>query len=456
MSRFTIVGAGLAGALLGVCLRQAGHEVVIYERRPDMRAAEVPRGRSINLALSVRGWHALEEVGLREQVMRVAIPMEGRMLHGRDGSLELQRYSIHPDEFLYSVSRHGLNVFLIDAAEAHGVEIHFEQRCTRVDLDGGRVWLRDERSGAVREVEGGHLIGADGAFSAVREQMTHRERFDYHQNYLPWGYKELSMPAAEGGGWRLERGALHIWPRHDFMLIALPNLDGSFTCTLFLPFDGPRDSFAALSGDDEVRTFFTREFGDAVPHMPTLLDDFHHNPTSGLVYVRCLPWHVGDRAVLVGDACHAVVPFYGQGMNAAFEDCTVLMECLRAEADTEAAFARYEALRKPNTDALADLSLANFEEMRSRVVSPVFKAKKRAEAVLHRMFPQRFLPLYSMVTFSRIPYAEALAKARRQDRMLEALAAAAALGGAAALGACLTTRSARAGDAMGKAAVEAR
>lgn len=440
MSRFTIVGAGLAGSLLGVYLAQAGHEVQIFERRPDMRTVPVPRGRSINLALSVRGWHALEEVGLRDVVLRTAIPMEGRMLHACDATLELQRYSIHPDEFLYSVSRHGLNVTLMDQAERHGVKIQFGQRCVGVDLEAGRLELADERDRTVREVEGGHVVGADGAYSAVRAQMTRRERFDYQQSYLPWGYKELTMPPAPGWEWRLSRGALHIWPRHDYMLIALPNLDGSFTCTLFLPFDGPRASFAALSSNEAVSAFFREEFADAVPHMPTLLEDFAENPASALVYIRCRPWHVGSRVVLVGDACHAVVPFYGQGMNAAFEDCTVLMECLRESGPTGGAFARYEERRRPNTDALADLSLRNFEEMRSRVVSPAFKLKKKAESVLHRLFPSRFLPLYSMVTFSRIPYAEAVQRARRQDLLLEGLAAGALLGLAGLLAVAMRER----------------
>lgn len=433
MARFTIIGAGLAGSLLAVLLAQEGHEVEIFERRGDMREVPVPRGRSINLALSVRGWTALTQAGLRDDVMASAIPMKGRMLHAVDGRLEMQPYSIHPDELLYSVSRHGLNVTLMDAAEAAGVKIHFSHRATSIDLATGDLVFRDEVSGTLRGHAGGHVVGADGAYSAVREQMTHRERFDYRQDYLPWGYKELTIPALPDGGWRISPGALHIWPRHDFMLIALPNQDGSFTCTLFLPFEGSSNAFSALDSDEAVSAFFAREFPDVIALMPSLLDDFAHNPTSPLVYVKCFPWHVGAHALLVGDACHAVVPFYGQGMNAAFEDCSVLMECLRALGPGEAAFARYETLRKPNTDALADLALRNFEEMRSHVTSPMFKARKRIESALHRAFPERFLPLYSMVTFSRIPYAEAVEKARRQDMLVNGLAAAGVAGAAGLL-----------------------
>jgi len=437
MARFTIIGAGLAGSLLGVLLAREGHEVEIFERRADMRVAPVPRGRSINLALSVRGWKAIAEAGLKDEVMATAIPMRGRMLHAVDGALELQPYSIHPDEHLYSVSRHGLNVTLMNAAQAAGVKIHFNHRCTHIDFETGDLTFRDELSGSQIGHAGGHVVGSDGAFSAIREQMTHRDRFNYRQDYLPWGYKELTMPSLPSGGWCIDRGALHIWPRHDYMLIALPNLDGSFTCTLFLPFDGERSSFAALKTESDVKAFFDREFPDAVAHMPTLLDDFMHNPTSPLVYVRCSPWHVGKHAVLLGDACHAVVPFYGQGMNAAFEDCTVFMQCLRAMGPTEEMFARYGELRKPNTDALSDLALQNFEEMRSRVVSPVFKARKQVDALLHQAFPEHWLPLYSMVTFSSIPYAEAVRRARRQDLIVNGLAGAGVLGLAGLVGSAL-------------------
>lgn len=431
--RITVVGAGLAGALMSVYLARRGYGVDVFERRPDMRRHEVPRGRSINLAMSTRGLHALEGVGLRDDVLRIAIPMQGRMIHALDGTQTLQPYSIHPDEHINSVSRHALNCLLMDAAERFGsVRMRFGQRCVGVDFEGRRLLFED-----ASPVEYHRVIAADGAFSAVRGAMMKHERFDYHQRYLEWGYKELTMPALPDGGHRLFVNALHIWPRHDFMLIALPNLDGSFTCTLFLPFEGPF-SFAALKTDADVTSFFRAHFADAVPEMPTLLEDFRLNPTSPLVYVKCRPWHSEDRVALLGDACHAVVPFYGQGMNAAFEDCEVLDGCIERYApDWETVLAQYEGLRRENTDALADLSLRNFVEMRDRVVSPAFLLKKQAEKVLHRLFPTSFIPLYSMVTFSRIPYARAVEQARRQDMLLAALAG---LGMGALLGGLLWAR----------------
>lgn len=429
-----VVGAGLAGALLATYLARRGYAVDVFERRGDMRIEPVPRGRSINLALSTRGLHALDGIDLRDDVMRIALPMQGRMIHARDGTRTLQPYSIHPGERIYSVSRHALNCMLLDAAATHHrVRLHFHHKCRGVDFEAATLDFANEANGEAVRVPATRVIGTDGAYSAVRAQMQKRDRFDLEQRYLDWGYKELTMPALPGGGFRFENYALHIWPRHDFMLIALPNLDGSFTCTLFLPFEG-RHGFAALHDDAAVTAFFEEQFPDAVAHMPTLLEDFRHNPTSSLVYVRCSPWHVDERAVLVGDACHAVVPFYGQGMNAAFEDCAVLDECVERHApDWGAVFSAYQALRKANTDALADLSLRNFVEMRDKVVSPLFAVKKRAEQVLHRLMPHRFLPLYSMVTFSRIPYAEAVLRARRQDALLMGLGIAAACG-AAALG----------------------
>ncbi|MBM3268219.1 MAG: FAD-dependent monooxygenase [Candidatus Sericytochromatia bacterium] len=418
MTRFQIAGAGLAGSLLAVYLGQQGHQVSVFERRGDMRRESVERGRSINMALSTRGLAALREVGLEEAILERAIPMRGRMIHDRAGRTSLQPYGIHPHECIYSISRNGLNMVLLDAAAAlPGVQIHFGRRAVGVDLEERTLVFPD----GGEKPDPGVVIGADGAHSVVRAALARLDRFDYHQNYLDWGYKELSLPPGPGGAWRLDKHALHIWPRHDFMLIALPNLDGSFTCTLFLPFEGP-GSFADLATDDAVQSFFGREFPDVVPLMPDLADDFRHNPASSLVYVRCFPWHYRDKAVLVGDACHAVVPFYGQGMNAAFEDCSVLAGILaRRGAADEAAFREYEQARKENTDALADLALENFVEMRSKVARPGWVARKNLEKALARLFPGKFLPLYSMVTFSQIPYAQALRRARAQDRLLDRL-----------------------------------
>lgn len=421
--RFTIVGAGLAGTLMGVYLAQKGARVELYERRGDMRKEATPRGRSINLALSTRGLAALGEVGIAGEILKLAVPMKGRMIHGSDRSLAFQPYSANPDEMLYSVSRQGLNSALMDLAERHsGVKIHFRHKCAGVDLREKKIQLEDEAAGEKKIVEGGIVIGGDGAHSAVRREMQKLDRFQYHQDFLEWGYKELSIPAGQNGAFPIEKNALHIWPRRDFMLIALPNAGGSFTCTVFLPFRGPF-GFEQLQTDDRISKFFADQFPDAVPLMPTLLDDFKHNPTSSLVYIRCFPWHLGGHAVLIGDACHAVVPFYGQGMNAAFEDCSVLSRSLADHSDPEAAFEDYEKKRKPNADALADLSLGNFVEMRDKVASRSFLLRKKVEKILHRLFPARFIPLYSMVTFSTIPYAEAVERAKKQDKILEAGAA---------------------------------
>jgi kynurenine 3-monooxygenase len=448
MGQFQIAGAGLAGALLATYLGREGHQVDVYERRGDMRTEPVERGRSINMALSTRGLHALGEVGLREAILARAIPMKGRMIHDREGRTQLQRYSIHEHECIYSISRNGLNIALLEAAaQFPGVRLHFHQKVSGVDLERGTL-LAD---GTPVDAPPGVVVGADGAHSVVRATLAKLDRFDYHQNYLDWGYKELTMPAGPGGSWAIEKHALHIWPRHDFMLIALPNLDGSFTCTLFLPFEGPAEersqserpasrrpehsegpdqgSFADLSSDEGVLAFFRREFPDAVPLMPTLTDDFRHNPLSSLVYVRCFPWHHRDKVVLVGDACHAVVPFYGQGMNAAFEDCSVLAGLLGGSPSLglRETFERYAASRKANSDALADLALANFVEMRSKVARPAYVWRNRLEKALQRLFPRWIMPLYSMVTFSRIPYAEAARRAERQASLLNRFAAIAAL-----------------------------
>jgi kynurenine 3-monooxygenase len=416
-----VVGAGLAGALLGCYLGRAGRRVAVYEKRPDPRLGSAERGRSINLALSVRGIHALREIGLADEVLRQSVLMRGRMIHGRDGALTFQPYGKDDSEALHSVSRGGLNRLLVEAAARHeSVRLFFDHRC--VGLDGrGAVEFLDEKQGPVT-VAAEAVIGADGAYSAVRGWMQRRDGFDYSQQYLTHGYKELTIPAGPDGSYRVEKHALHIWPRGSFMMIALPNLDGSFTCTLFWPFEGP-NSFAALRTAADVLAFFRDQFPDAVPLLPELAKEFLTNPTGSLVTIRCHPWHAG-RAVLVGDASHAVVPFLGQGMNAAFEDCTVLHQCLlEAKWDWESAFARYEALRKGNADALADLCIDNFVEMRDKVASPLFVLRKRLAVLLHALFPRWYLPLYTMIEFTRIPYADAVWRARAQNRAVAAVAA---------------------------------
>jgi len=413
----TIVGAGLGGALMAVFLGRAGHRVRVLERRPDPRKGVGGRGRSINLAISTRGLAALERVGLDRKLLDVAVPMRGRMVHAVDGGLTFQPYGHEAHHVIHSVSRVGLNRLLVETAEAMpNVEVRFGQRCVDVDLERALGTFVDIDSGATTTVDADLLIGADGAFSEVRLVMQKTDRFEYTQSFLQHGYKELSIPPADRGGFRMERNALHIWPRGGFMMIALPNVDGSYTCTCFWPFRG-NNSFAQLATRDEVRTYFNATFPDAAAIMPTLEEDFLLNAVGSLVTVRCAPWRYKDRVALLGDAAHAVVPFYGQGANAAFEDCLVLDQCLREFGDdTTEALAAYERRRKPHADALADLAIENFVEMRDKTASKVFLLGKRAEKLLAKIFPGRFVPLYYMVTFSRTPYADAVGRARAQWR----------------------------------------
>jgi kynurenine 3-monooxygenase len=418
----TIVGAGLAGALLACYLGKSGRRVDLYEKRPDPRTGPVERGRSINLALSTRGLHALAEIGLDEEVIRQAIPMRGRMIHHLDGSLAFQPYGKDDNEVLHSVSRGNLNRLLVEAAARYpGVRMFFEHRCVDANLSQGALEFHRGLSQENQKVLASVIVGADGAYSAVRQAMQKFERFDYSQEYLDHGYKEVTIPAGADGAFQLDKNALHIWPRGHFMMIALPNADGSFTCTLFWPFEGP-DSFAGLTSEKDILAFFRKQFPDAVTAIPNLADDFLHNPTGPLVTIRCRPWHIGGKVVLLGDACHAVVPFLGQGMNAAFEDCSVLMSCLSQESDLSLAFSDYESKRKPHLDTLAALCIDNFLEMRDRVGSRWFVWTKRLSILLHALAPGWYRPLYTMVEFTRIPYADAVRRARLQDRVAAGLA----------------------------------
>jgi len=418
-AKFTVVGAGLGGALMAIQLARAGHTVVVYEKRPDPRGGPANEGRSINLAISTRGVHALSQVGLADEVLATAVQMRGRMMHALDGRLTFQRYGVERDHVLNSVSRTGLNVLLLNAAEKHGnVRLVFGKRCTGVDLATATAAFADVETGEPEWVEGDVVVGADGAFSAVRQQLQRLDRFDFDQAYLGHGYKELTIPAGRDGAFVLAQDALHIWPRGEFMMIALPNQDGSFTGTIFWPFEGP-NSFAELRTEADVLACFRATFPDAVPLMPTLARDYVATEAASLVTIRCRPWSYRDAVVLLGDACHAVVPFYGQGANASFEDCVVLSECLAEHApDRTRAFTAYHERRKPHTDALADLSLANFVEMRARTASPAFLVGRRIEAAVHRLAPRRFVPLYTLVTFTRMPYALAVERARAQSRAL--------------------------------------
>jgi kynurenine 3-monooxygenase len=447
-----IVGAGLSGSLLAIYLARRGFRVDVFEARGDMRHEEMAAGRSINLALSDRGIAALREVGMDEYMLAEAVPMHGRMIHAVSGETKLLRYSGREGEYINSVSRAGLNIALINEAEKYeGVKFHFNRRCTGFDCDSGEAVFVDGTR-AKRDT----LIAADGAGSPVRHAIMHGciERFDFSQKWLEHGYKELHIPAGTGGEFLIEKNALHIWPRHKFMMIALPNFDGSFTCTLFLAHKGRNPSgsegvpvgpssprtvddqrdtlptgrvsasiaepaFDRLTDEQAVSDFFNREFPDAVPLMPTLVEDFFRNPTGNLGTVKCFPWSVGGRALLLGDSAHAVVPFYGQGMNCAFEDVRVLDQLIEEHGpDWETVFEQYGILRKPNTDAIADMAEENFYEMRDATADPVFVRKRELETRLEHEFPDYFSK-YSMVTFREdLPYLAAKEKGNAQDRLL--------------------------------------
>lgn len=413
-----VVGAGLSGSLLALYLANRGYHVDVYERRPDSRVAEFVGGRSINLALSTRGLTALEGVGLKEEILDRCIPMHGRAIHGLDGTTVLQPYG-KEGQFINSVERRHLNEVLMNAADEHPhVNFHFHQRLTGVDLENGSPTFVDDQSGKAKTVNTRYLFGADGAYSAVRAELQIAGRFSYSQEYLSHGYKELNIPPTDDGGWRMFKNALHIWPRHDFMLIALPNLDGSFTVTLFLSMEGEY-SFAKLKTPEDVQKFFEKHFPDAVTLMPDLIDDFFENPTGDLVTIRCEPYHHTDQVLLVGDAAHAIVPFYGQGMNASFEDCFLLDQIFASLAPDWGEIGRtFSKERKDDADAIADLAIYNFLEMRSKVADPMFLWKRKIDKRLNKWFPNSWMPLYSMVTFSNIPYAQAKRKAADQDEFL--------------------------------------
>jgi kynurenine 3-monooxygenase len=419
-AKFVLIGSGLAGGLLAAYLGRRGYDVDLYERRADPREGNIVGGRSINLAISTRGIHALEQIGIADEALRQAIPMRGRMIHDKSGALHFAPYDVDPKKCINSIGRASLNTTVIEAAQRYpNVRVHFNHKCTDLDLAEPACHL--ETATGKLTSRGDAVVGVDGAFSAVRASMQRKiDDFQYSESYLAHGYKELTIPPAPDGSWQIEKNALHIWPRKSFMMIALPNPDGSFTCTLFWEFEGPR-SFTATKTDDDVRRFFDEEFPDAVPLMPTLLEDFKQNPTGSLVTIRCAPWFYHDKVCLLGDAAHAVVPFYGQGMNAAFEDCVVLDECLEEFGDDrERAFAEYFSRRKANADALADLAIGNFIEMRDKTASKTFRAKKKLDHLLEARLPGLYLPLYTMVTFTRMPYSEAAKRALFQDRLIYA------------------------------------
>ena len=425
--RVLIVGAGLAGSLLAVYLARAGWTVEIVERRADPRARRFAAGRSINLAISARGIKALRRAGLEDAVMKDAIRMGGRMVHPVEGAAGYQPYSADPTRAINSVSRSALNLALLDAAAAEpNVTVSFDERCAGVDFArdaaSAEVAFVNDATGATRTVRADLVVGADGAYSAVRGALQRTERFDYAQEFLGHGYKELHIPPVASGPhapFAMEPNALHIWPRGESMMIALPNPDGSFTCTLFWRHDGAGSSFASVKTGADALAHFSAVYPDAVPLMPTLADDFAKNPVGVMVTVRCSPWTRG-RVTLIGDAAHAIVPFYGQGANASFEDCEALADALAdaiaSNRSIDDALRAYEAARIANANAIADMALRNFIEMRDLTGRTSFKWRKKIEHALHRVMPATFVPLYDLVSFSTVPYSEAKARGAANDR----------------------------------------
>ena len=421
----TVVGAGLVGSLVSIYLAKRGYKVDIYERRNDMRKENMSAGKSINLALSDRGWRGLEGVGIADEIKKIAIPMYGRAIHHKDGSSAYQAYG-KDNQAIYSVSRGGINMRLMDLAEQQpNVNIHFDERCDKLDRKTNELSFYNTSNDKKTHIKSDIILGSDGAFSAVRTQMQFQsDRFDYQQFYIDCGYKELVIPATKEGKHAIEKNALHIWPRGSYMMIALPNMDGSFTCTLFFQMEG-KVSFDALKTKEEVLAFFKEEFSDAVPMMPTLVDDYFNNPTASLVTVKCKPWVWDEKIALIGDAAHAIVPFYGQGMNCGFEDCVVLNELMDKYGDLNGACLKeYEALRKPDGDAIADLAIANFVEMRDKTADKTFLLQKKIEALFSSKHPEKWIPLYSMVTYSpHIRYSEALSSGNKQQAIMDQIMA---------------------------------
>jgi len=416
----TIIGAGLVGSLLSIYLAKRGHRVSVFERRSDMRNEELSAGRSINLALSDRGLLALEKVGLAEEIKKICIPMHGRHIHNIDGSTAFQPYG-KEGQYINSVSRGELNKRLMTIAEENGVGIFFNEKLEAINWKNESISFENTTGKQLPSSKADIIFGSDGAFSAARlqHQLQH-DKFDYHQYYIDCGYKELSIPPTSEGDFALEPNALHIWPRKDYMLIALPNLDKTFTCTLFFPFEGEL-SFDKINTEEKVKQFFASNFADVVPLMPDYVNEFFANPTSSLVTVKCFPWVREDKFALIGDAAHALVPFFGQGMNCGFEDCRILDELIEKNGDNwHNILEQYQTLRKPDADAIADMAVYNFTEMRDKTANPKFLLQKKIEARLHEKYPDEWIPAYSQVTFSpQIRYSEALQRGQKQETIMQ-------------------------------------
>ncbi len=416
----TIIGAGLVGSLQACYLQKRGYKVDVYESRGDMRKVGYIGGRSINLALSTRGWTALEKIGLADEIHKIAIPMYGRTIHGIDGSINYQPYG-KENQAIYSVSRGELNKRMVELADSFSeVDFHFDHFCKNVNFKNNKITFNQSETNQDIELNSDFILASDGAFSRVRLAMQAMPRFQYSQYYIDYGYKELFIPAGPNGEFLLDKNSLHIWPRGEFMMIALPNLDGSFTCTLFLPFEGEL-AFDDLNNEAQVSAYFDTYFPDAVKLMPTLIQDFFKNPTSALVTVRCFPWH-HENAVLLGDAAHAVVPFFGQGMNCGFEDVRIFDELLDKFEDKKQLFEEYSNLRKENGDAIAQMALDNFIEMRDKVGIPEFLEMKHIEHEIMENPIYNYTSMYQYVSFSNEPYSFAYELGKKQYAMLEAMA----------------------------------
>lgn len=411
--KIALVGAGLVGSLLAIFLAKRGFVVKVFERRPDMRRETISAGRSINLAISTRGINALAKLGLDELILAQAVPMRGRMMHGLDGELTFQPYGMNDKECINSISRATLNKMLMTEAEKTGkVSIEFNKEVTGIDFETDTLDVLDKRNGKSEKQKFDMVIGTDGSASAIRHAMLKLPGYAGTETALEYGYKELVVLPKSDGGFKLEKNALHIWPRGNFMLIALPNFEGSFTCTLFLPFSGPV-SFEHLKRPNDVSAFFAEYFADAVPHIDHLTETFMSNPTGHMVTIKSYPWNVGGKSLILGDAAHGIVPFFGQGMNCGFEDCTILSQFLDrfedlAEINWPELFSAYGAERKVNADAIADMAVENFVEMRDKVADPKFLLEKSVEKILQKEFPGRYVSRYSLVTFNNVPYKLAL------------------------------------------------
>ena len=418
-----IIGAGLCGSLLALRLGQRGYNVSVYEMRSDLRKVDISAGRSINLAFSNRGNKAMKLVGLEEKVKQLCIPMNGRMIHDTHGNTFQSDYSGRSHEYINSISRGELNALLLDEAEQHeNVTIYFNKKCKSVNFEKTTALFRDYNDKDEFIEDADVIIATDGAGSVMRKSyyLGKKFLFSFSQNYLTHGYKELTILPKGNGGYKIHKNALHIWPRGSFMLIALPNLDGSFTVTLFLSYNEGEFNFNNLTTEESVLKFFQREFPDALAIMPNLLEDFFTNPTAPLGTIKCSPWHYKGNTLLMGDAAHAIVPFYGQGMNASFEDVVELDAVLeKNKGNWEAIFSEYEKNRKKDTDAIADLAIDNFHEMKDHVANPIFQEKRKIEMALEKEFPNHYASKYSLVTFNEaIGYREAMLKGRAQDKAI--------------------------------------